>query len=351
MFIFEIANLGFRGAEVTEKVTANGIVYRTDKVRVLFDDLECTLQQIDDYDERINTIENGGWAVTARLTIRSLTNRELGEKASDDLADALCELLSFATKNTVYWLRRTRFDAAGRMEMSVTRQHIVGKLRPYRSGWSLIPGYAAVDEHWNRCEFSYFLNSVFPQYVNKLRAGGLQSVIWWIIDSEHQTTVDMMYISAYIAIERLRAKFLKRDALPVMMRHDWVELLQNGLFDDITTTVEKRLGGLSDPQKRALFGVLRNANNPPAAVELDALCKQIGVTGFEKEMNELRNKLVHTGTYGDFEFPDAIRLWRTLSHIIDLCVLKLLDYDGKYHHLDTDWIPKKLDKQSQPAVA
>jgi hypothetical protein len=176
-------------------------------------------------------------------------------------------------------------------------------------------------------------------------------VIWWIIDSEHQTTVDMMYISAYIAIERFRAKFLKRDVLPVMVRPDWAQLLQNGLFDEIVKTIEKRIGALSDSQRKVLFGVLRNANNPPAAVELEALCKQIGVTGFGKEMNELRNKLVHTGTYGNFEFPEAIRLWRTLSHIIDVCVLKLLDYDGKYHHLDTDWIPKKIEKQNQPAAA
>jgi hypothetical protein len=351
MFIFELANLGFKGAEVTEKVTASGTEYRTDKVRILFDDLECTLQQVDDYDERIKGIENGGWAITATLSVRSLTSRDLNEKVTDDLADALCELLSFATKNTVYWTRRTRFDSAGRMETSVTRQHIVGKLRPYRSGWSLIPGYAAVDERWNRCEFSYFLNSVFPRYINNLRGEGLQSAIWWIIDSEHQTTVDMMYISAYIAIERLRAKFLRRDELPVMVRPDWIQLLQGGLFDDIITAIENRTGSLSTSQKKVLFGVLRNANNPPAAVELEALCKQIGVNGFDKEMNELRNKLVHTGTYGDFEFPEAIRLWRTLSHIIDVCVLKLLDYDGTYHHLDTDWIPKKLDKQSQPMTA
>jgi hypothetical protein len=67
-------------------------------------------------------------------------------------------------------------------------------------------------------------------------------------------------------------------------------------------------------------------------------------------MIELRNKLVHTGSYGDFEFPEAIKLWRTLSHIIDVCVLKLLGYDGNYHHLDTNWMPKRIEKIQSAAA-
>lgn len=344
MFVFELANLGFTGAEVTEKITADDRIARRDKLRILFDDLECTLRQVDDYEDRIKSIENEkGSAITAALTVRSLTDRELDEKTTDDFADAVCELLSFAKKNTVYWTRRTRFDAGGKVVTSTTRDFMVGRLKPYRSGWSLIPNFAAVNESRNRCEFSYFLNSVLPLYVNKLRAEGLQQAIWWIIDSEHQTTVDTMYVSAYIAIERLRATFLKRDSLPTMIRADWSQLLESGVFNDIVKIIENRAGVLSDSQRKLLFRVLRNANNPPAAVELEALCKQIGVTGFEKEMSDLRNKLVHTGTYGDFEFPDAIKLWRTLSHIIDVCVLKLLGYDGKYQHLDTNWVPTRIE--------
>ncbi len=351
MFVFELANCGFTGAEVTKKIIGERIVYRKDKIRILYDDLECTLQQIDDYEDRIKSIENeSGSAITATLTIRSLTNRALDEKTTDDFADAVCELLSFAKKNTVYWTRRTHFNTAGEVVTSLTRGFIVSRLKSYRSSWSLIPDFAAVTEGWGRCELSYFLNTVTPLYVSKMRAEGLQQAIWWIIDSEHQTTLDMMYVSAYIAIERLRAKFLERQSLPSMIRTDWGQLLESGLFDDIIKTIETRAGALSDPQRRLLYRVLRNANNPPAAVELEALCKQIGVTGFEKEMSDLRNRLVHSGTYGDFDFPDAVKLWRTLSHIIDVCVLKLLGYDGNYHHLDTNWAPRRIEKTSSAAA-
>jgi hypothetical protein len=167
MFVFELANLGFGGAEVTEKITADRIGYRKDKIRVLYDDLECTLHQVDDYEDRIKSIENEkGSAITATLTIRSLANRELDEKTTDDFADAVCELLSFAKKNTVYWTRRTRFDAAGKVVTSITRDYILGRLRPYRSGWSLIPDFVVLPEHLFRCELSYFLNTVMPLYVS-----------------------------------------------------------------------------------------------------------------------------------------------------------------------------------------
>ena len=46
MFIFEIANLAFRGAEFTQTVTADRIISRADTVRILINDFECTLQQL-----------------------------------------------------------------------------------------------------------------------------------------------------------------------------------------------------------------------------------------------------------------------------------------------------------------
>src|SRR5258708_7371302 len=114
MFRFELANLDFKVIEITERLTAERIEYRKDKLRFLCDDFDCTLQQADGYDDTIKKIDDGkGWAVTATLTVRSVMNQSLDENATDDFADAVCELLSFAKKNTVYWIQRTRFSEAG----------------------------------------------------------------------------------------------------------------------------------------------------------------------------------------------------------------------------------------------
>jgi hypothetical protein len=66
MFRFELANLDFKGIEITERVTAERIEYRKDKLRFLCDDFDCTLQQADGYDDTIKKIDDGkGSAVTA----------------------------------------------------------------------------------------------------------------------------------------------------------------------------------------------------------------------------------------------------------------------------------------------
>ena len=171
---------------------------------------------------------------------------------------------------------------------------------------------------------------------------GLGSVIAWILDSEHQPTIDMKYVADFIAIERLRTKFLDRAFISAPIVVDWQKRIEEGLGDRILNVVEETVGTLNEQQRRLIISRLRSANTPPVALELEALCGQLKVVGFDKEMGELRSKLVHTGGYGDFEFPEAVKLYRELSHIVGVCVLRLLEFDGFYHHWATEWKPTPL---------
>jgi hypothetical protein len=350
MFIYELSNFAFSGSVATESVRDGTIPGSRDKTSFACGDFDCTLQRVQDYDEIIKAIGNGkGSAITATLAVRLVPEGELDEKTADDFADAICELLSLANKNTVYWLRRTRLDSAGQRTGSLVR-NMGAKLSPFLSGWWLIPDFVAIPGKGFRHELTYFLETVAAKYVQSQRRKGLDRAIAWVLDSEHQSTVDMMYLSAYIAIERLRVAFLERGNLPTMVHDDWLNLLDAGLTDEVIACVEARTGGLTSVQRNLLARNLRQANNPPATVELEALCKQLGVQGYEKDMGLLRDKLVHTGGYGDFDFPDAIMLYFKLSHLIDVCVLKLLGYDGYYQHKATDWKPMRLANQSAAAA-
>ena len=80
-------------------------------------------------------------------------------------------------------------------------------------------------------------------------------------------------------------------------------------------------------------------------VELLLYLPQLGPHAFADRLTPHR-----AGGYGDFDFPDAITLYFKLSHLIDVCVLKLLGYDGYYQHKDTDWIPTELINQSAVAA-
>jgi hypothetical protein len=61
------------------------------------------------------------------------------------------------------------------------------------------------------------------------------------------------------------------------------------------------------------------------------------VNGLEKDMGILRNKLTHSASYGNFDFSKVIDLQYKLSHVVDVCVLKILGYDGYYCHKNTAW--------------
>jgi hypothetical protein len=335
---YQLTNLLFSGVEITETNTDEGTSWSKDKLRFFCENYLCVLQQVEDYDEIVREARNlKGTVITSTLTISSSDGDgdDLDAEKTDAFCDAICELLSFATANTVCWVQRTRLGMGGDALQRYSRT--VGKLSPLRSGWSLIPNWVSMKDGTARSELAYFMGSVSPLYVRTLRGTGLGLVLAWIVDSEHQGTIDMQYIAAFIAIERLRAKFLDRARVPAAITADWQEHVDNGMGDRIIEVVEEIIGPLEGQQKKLIISKVRSANNPPAALELQALCQQLGVAGFEKDMGELRSKLVHTGTFGDYDFPDAVQLLKKLSHIIAVCVLKLLQFDGYYHHWDTGW--------------
>lgn len=349
-FRYYLTNLEFNGTEWSEIIlTPTHTEHRADKLTFLCDDFKCVLRHAENYDQIIKTIGKlKGSGVTASLTISSISGCKLETETVDNLATAICELLSLATKNTVYWMRRTVVSDDGSEAGEFTR-NLGSRLRPFMSGWNLIPNFLITDTG-GREELRYFLGITTPEYFKTRREKGLGLAITWILDSEHQGTVEMKLIAAYMAVEHLRVRFLDRTALPTMICKSWLELLDTGLEDKIMSAITDTVGSLNDSQRNTLSNGLRYANYPPATIELEALCKQLKVTGFEKTMTALRNKLVHTGAYGKFKFPHAIKLYFGLSHVIDVCVLRLLGFDGYYQHKDTDWKPVSLFIAPEPNV-
>jgi hypothetical protein len=121
----------------------------------------------------------------------------------------------------------------------------------------------------------------------------------------------------------------------------------------ILRAVSKEVGQLTLEQEKAIVGKLRGANTPAAGVLLDEFCQSLGVTGLEKDMAELRNKLTYTDSYGDFDLSTVLELHVKLPHVVDVCVLKLLGYNCYYSHRATNWRNIRLgeDPTSDGSVA
>ena len=328
-FVYSLTNLEFEGPEVTKYADGS---WRRDTLTFPYRNLSCQLKQAAKYKEIIDQLsEEESAGITAHLTITG--DDALSLTTADELANAACELLAFATKNTVYWVEReitpALEDAPHRL-----RRSLGGRARDFHSGWSIIQDLV-ITENGHRPELQMFLSSVVERYVDVLRAK-LQVPLTWINESEHVDFVDLRFITLYIAIERLRIEFLPKSTANYI-HADWQQLLDGELAMEILAVIESRTDALSDEQKRTLVSKLRSANSASTSFLLDELCLGLGVNGLEKDMDILRNKLTHSASYGNFDFSKVIDLQYKLSHVVDVCVLKILGHDGYYCHKNTAW--------------
>jgi hypothetical protein len=109
--IYRLTNLHFRGSRVTEYPDGS---WCYDTLDFFYKDVRCTLRQVQGYKEIIAELgQTHGAAITATLTLDSVHDRT--QEEMDELADAACELLAFATKNEVFWAGRETLDENGQL--------------------------------------------------------------------------------------------------------------------------------------------------------------------------------------------------------------------------------------------
>jgi hypothetical protein len=328
-YVYSLTNLEFEGLDVTRYSDGS---WRRATLTFPYRNLSCQLKQAAEYKEIIDQLNDEHSAgITAHLTI--IGDDALSLTTADELADAACELFAFATKNTVYWVER-EITPALEGATHLLRRSLGGRARNFHSGWSIIHNLV-ITENGHRPELQMFLSSIFERYVDVLRSK-LQVPLTWINESERVDFADLRFITLYIAIERLRIDFLPRSTVNYI-HADWQHLLNGELAMEILAVIESRTGTLSDEQKRALISKLRSANTPSAPVLLDELCRGLGINGLERDIGILRNRLTHSASYGNFDFSKVVDLQYKLSHVVDVCVLKILGYDGYYCHKNTAW--------------
>ena len=148
--VYGLTNLQFLGSEVTDLLNGG---WQRDKMTFHYKDVTCILKHLPDYEETIKTLsETHGASVTATLSL--LCEDDVTQELGDDLADAICELLAFATKNTVFWVTR-EVVASGIGENRFMRS-LAGRARNFHSGWAIISDYVVTNNE-KRAELHMFL--------------------------------------------------------------------------------------------------------------------------------------------------------------------------------------------------
>ena len=336
--VYQLTNLHFLGSRVTTYPDGS---WSRDTLDFAYKDVRCTLQQMEGYRELIKELSRThGAGITATLVLE--TEHERTQEEMDELADAVCELLAFATKNEVFWANRETFDEKGAL-VSGHERSLGGRVRDFRSGWSIVHDVVITKDNGHRDELQIFLQAVLERYFDTLRTK-LKLPLMWIAEAEHFGFVDLNFMTLFIAMERLKSEFApkkKQDFIHL----NWQKLLDGKLATTILDAVRDEVGPLSPGQEKAIIGKLRGANAPSTGVQIDEFCRSLGVKGLEKDMTELRNKLTHTAAYGDFDLSKVLSLHVELSHVVDVCVLKILGFRGYYCHRATNWSNVSLDEQ------
>ena len=336
--IYQLTNLHFLGSRITTFPDGSWL---RDTLDFAYKNVRCTLQQMEGYQVTIKELSRThGAGITATLTLEPEAERT--QEQMDELADAACELLAFVTKNEVFWAKRETFDENDVLVSSHGRS-LGARVRDFHEGWSILHDVVITKDNGHRDELQIFLQTVFERYFDNLRTK-LKLPLMWIAEADHFGFVDLNFMALFIAMERLKSEFApkkKQDFIHL----NWQKMLDGNLATTVLSAVREEVGPLLPEQEKAIIGKLRGANTPSTGVQIDDFCRSLGVKGLEKDMTELRNKLTHTAAYGDFDFSKVLSLQVELSHVVDVCVLKILDYKGYYCHRATNWRNVSLDEE------
>src|ERR1700729_1983802 len=129
--IYRLTNLHFLGCRVTGYPDGSWL---RDTLDFTYKDVQGTLQQVEDYQEIIKELsKTHGAGITATLTLEG--DHERSQEEMDEMADAACELLAFATKNEVFWAQRQTFDEYGQLVSGYGRT-LGARVRDFHGGWS-----------------------------------------------------------------------------------------------------------------------------------------------------------------------------------------------------------------------
>lgn len=296
--------------------------------------------KIDSYDETLRELEaqNAG-GVTAILEVSGPTDAA----SCDGWATAVCNLLAFATKNTVRWISRERSSGDDRSEIEYYSRAVY-QVRPLRS---IIPDMPSAGRH----PLHTFLQLTVPRYAALDEEIGLNSTLGWLLEAEFSMPVQPKFVLAFIAIERLLTRLLRgQAAAKVFLSPDFPDKIDGELGAKLVAAIDSAVGPLDQETRSVLPKKLKDLNRPTIAASIDALCRHFRIAAPANQMSRLRNRLTHAGDLGDFDFPGALELYVELSHILDICLLKALGYSGAYRHWATGWEDRTLS-ESLEAVA
>jgi hypothetical protein len=265
---FAIANLDFFGTVVEELQSGT---LTLNKIELELENKRIVVRQLDDYKDRLEYIKNTrGSDITCELII-PLTQKEI--KASFNLANIICDLLSLARGKRVNWLYFRVLNSG----TCIYTEHQPRIVTSYE-------GFEVIDAMPPENTL-YFLEQCYPHYIN--------------LDLDFQF---LNVINIFTAIRS--GGFLETRCLAAF-----------SLIEYLAKKANKPPKGRSQPTlKQWLKTIVSEYQVPITASEID-------------EFKDIRNSLVHEMR---FMPGDSLEQYWKVLHFLDRLLLRILGYDGYY---------------------
>jgi hypothetical protein len=206
-------------------------------------------------------------------------------------------------------------------------------LYPSRTGWSLLSDFPRKGQ----VPLHEFLTGALQQIRELDEKLDFSTIVSWLIDAEFSASLQPKFLLMFAAIERLRSRMSKGQPTGHLIADNFIQAIDGSLGDDLMNRIMADFPDMSSENQSVLRKNLKTLDRPPIAASLDLLCQNFGVIASTKKMAHLRSRLMHAGTLGEFSFQPALSLYKELSHVLDVCLLKALGYSGSYTHWANEW--------------
>jgi len=320
---YYITNFEFTGCEKTMFPKGGG---KLDHFTISIDGYTFCIKKLEKYNRIIETIKkNKTSSITAEIIVK--VDFKERERISS-IIDNICNLLSFATGNTV---------------VPVTEEHLLDgkvvwaqtnsmKVYSFRSGDQLIPLLPPET-------IREFIIKAYPNYSKWKKKLGLNILIDYYLLMKSNPVLDVRCLLGYVLLECLSShaqEFYAKKGEPI----------ESSIKKSQIKKFNKSLPKSNNLSKRTKERIVTELfyQFPSLQDSIQKLMKDFGMKYKKGEIYiwKLRKEFIHKGMFPK-NTGNRIKIYRDIVHFIDRLMLHILNYDGEFLNIADGYKTEKLD--------
>jgi len=319
---YYITNFEFTGCEKTMFPKGG---WKLDHFTISINGYTFCIKKLEKYKEIIERIKKNK---TSSITAEIIVKVDFKEREKIfSIINNICDLLSFATGNTV---------------VPVTEEHLLDgkvvwaqttsmKVYNFRSGDQLIP-------HLPPETIREFVIKAYPNYSKWKKKLGLNILIDYYLLMKSNPVLDVRCLLGYVLLECLSShaqEFYAKKGEPIENSR------KKGMVEQLNKILPKS-NNLSKKTKNKIIEEF-GPKYPPLQEPIERLMNEFRMRYKKKEAYiwGLRNKFIHKGMFPK-NIQDPIKVYRDIVHFIDRLMLHILNYDGEFLNIADGYKVEKL---------